>query len=341
MKKILVTGDRGYIGSTLVSILLKKKYEVVGFDTNYFTKRLGSENGLVYTQVTKDVRGISEKDLDGVDAIIHLAALSNDPMGSINPKLTEEINYKASIRLAKLAKKAGVKRFLFSSSCSIYGIAKSGVVNEDTKANPLTAYAKSKINTEKVLQTLADSDFCVGLLRNSTVYGYSPKFRDDLVVNNFCVHAVAAGIVRVMSDGSPWRPLIDVRDLSSIFTEFLKAPVRLFNGKIINVGFNNNNFQVKQVLDLVKDAVPGLEVIYTGEHGRDSRSYRVSFDLFASLFPSIKQNWNLEKSVENLVTVLIKSGFSKKDLEEKNYTRLAVLNNLLERGKLDKNLYWK
>lgn len=340
MKKILVTGDRGYIGATLVPLLLKKPYEVVGYDTEFFNEGLGKQNNSSYKMITGDIRKISARELKGIDAIIHLAALSNDPMGDIDPKLTENINFKASVRLAKLAKKAGVKRFLFSSSCSIYGIAKEDTVTEKSKVNPLTAYAKSKVDTEKALRKLADSKFCVGLLRNSTVYGYSPKFRDDLVVNNFCVNAVATGIVRVMSDGSPWRPLIDVRDLSNIFITFLNAPSEKINGKIINIGFQENNFQVKQVLTLVNKAVSRSKVIYTGEHGADSRSYKVSFELFESLFPKIKQEWNLNKSIKDLVSQLKKFKFSKKDLNNKKYTRLAEIKRLVEDGRVDENLFW-
>lgn len=341
MKKILVTGDKGYIGSALVPMLIKKGYTVTGLDTGFFTTQLDPSKSPDYTLITKDVRNVVEKDVEGMDAVIHLCALSNDPMGDIDPKLTEEINFKSSVKLAKLAKKAKVKRFLFSSSCSIYGIAKEDTVSEKSQVNPLTAYASSKIKTERVLQDLADPDFTVGLLRNSTVYGYSPKFRDDLVVNNFTVHAVANKKIQVLSDGSPWRPLIDVRDLSNIFIEFLQADKKKINGKIINIGFEDNNFQVKTVLATVKKNVPGCEVQYTGEHGADTRSYKVSFSLFASLFPHIKQEWNLNKSVKDLVKHLMSSHFNSADLNKHEYTRLAVLKKLILNGKLDNRLYWK
>lgn len=335
---ILVTGDRGYIGATLAPLLLKKNYKVVGLDTNFFKRNLDVQESLSYKKITKDIRDIEEKDLHGFEAIIHLSALSNDPMGEINPELTEAINFKASIRLARLAKKVGVSRFLFSSSCSIYGIAEKGVVDEKSKVNPLTAYAKSKIEMEEELKKLADNNFCVGLLRNSTVYGYSPKFRNDLVVNNFVTTALAYREIRVMSDGTPWRPLIDVRDLSKIFIEFLKADSRKINGKIINIGFNENNFQVKDLLDEVSHQLPKCSIVYTGEHGKDSRSYKVKFDLFKSLFPDIKQDWVLKKSVKNLITHLKAAEFNKKDFESGKYTRIAVLKRLIEEGKVDKNL---
>lgn len=339
--KVFVTGDRGYIGSTLVPLLLDKKYEVVGLDTSYFTRLLDTTALPVYKQITKDIRDVAEEDLDGVDAIIHLAALSNDPMGALNDDLTEEINYKASIRLARLAKQVGVKRFLFSSSCSIYGIGKEEIVDELSPVNPLTTYARSKIATENELLELADSDFTIGLLRNSTVYGYAPVFRDDLVVNNFTACAVATKEIRVMSDGTPWRPLIDVRDLSNIFIAFLEKEAERINGKVINVGFAENNFQVKTVLEFVEKAVEGCKVIYTGEHGKDSRSYKVSFKKFASLFPEIQQQWQLEKSIQDLVSHLEHAHFSEKDFKDGVYTRLQQLKKLNENNKITDTLYWR
>lgn len=339
--RILVTGDRGYIGSVLVPILPESDYEVIGFDTDYFKTTLDSSEKGNYKKITKDIREIGEKDLEGIDSIIHLSALSNDPMGEINPSLTEEVNYEASIILASLAKKVGVKRFIFSSSCSIYGIAKEDMVDELSEVNPLTAYAKSKIETEKALKEICDSDFCVGLMRNSTVYGYSPKFRNDLVVNNLVTTALAYGQIQVMSDGTPWRPLVDVRDLSKTFIEFLEAPVEKINGQIINVGFSENNFQVKDLVAEIKKQLPECEVVYTGEHGKDSRSYKVNFDKFKSLFPEIKQEWTLDKSISDLISHLKSANFTKKDFEEGSFTRLAVLKKLISEGKIDKNLFWK
>jgi nucleoside-diphosphate-sugar epimerase len=336
--KILVTGDRGYIGATLIPRLLNRKYKVVGLDTNFFKNKLDAPGAVIYKKITKDIRDIEEKDLKGIDAIIHLSALSNDPMGEINPNLTSDINLKASIRLAKLAKKVGVSRFLFSSSCSIYGIAENGIVDENSPVNPITAYAKSKIGMEEELRKLADDNFCVGLLRNSTVYGYSPKFRNDLVVNNFVTTALAYRQIRVMSDGTPWRPLIDVRDLSNTFIAFLEAESNRINGKIINIGFNDNNFQVKDLLEEVKRQLPYCEVAYTGEHGKDTRSYKVAFDLFHSLFPKFKQEWPLKKSVKDLIFHLKSANFNKRDFESGKYTRIAVLKKLIADGKVDKDL---
>jgi len=339
--KILVTGDRGYIGSTLMVFLNEEKYQVVGLDTDFFRSTIDSSIiASSYKKITKDIREVDEKDIEGIDAIIHLCALSNDPIGELDPRLTEEINFKSSVRLARLAKKIGVKRFIFSSSCSVYGISKNRIVDEESETNPLTAYAKSKIEAEKKLLKLADDDFCVCVLRSSSVYGYSPKFRNDLVVNNLITTGLAYNQIRIMSDGTPWRPLIDVRDLSSIFIEFLKAEKDAINAKIINVGFDENNFQVRDLVGIIKNVLVNCNIVYTGKHGKDTRSYRVSFNKFKKIFPSIKQEWTLEKSVEDLVRRLKKANFGKNEYSKGEFTRLTVLKKLMESNLVDSKLYW-
>lgn len=335
--KVLVTGDRGYIGSTLVPLLVKNGYEVVGIDTNFFKKNI-IRSDAKYKKFNKDIRKITSKDLAGIEAVIHLAALSNDPMGEINPGLTRQINYEASVRLAKLAKKIGVKRFLFSSSCSIYGIAKNGIVNEKSSTNPVTEYAKSKIKVEKELRKMSDENFCVGILRNSTVYGFSPKFRCDLVVNDLMLNALLNKEIKVQSDGSPWRPLIDVRDLSNVFLAFLKADSNLINGEIINIGFKENNFQIKNIASEIKKDL-GYEVMYPGKKAVDSRSYRVDFSKFGKTFPGIKQKWPLHLSVKNLSSIL-KKEIKNKNFHREDYVRLFVLQKLINDKKLNKKLYW-
>lgn len=333
---VLVTGDHGYIGSVLVPQLINKGFKVKGLDTDFF----GKGNFDSYPSIKKDIREVTEQDLQGIDSIIHLSALSNDPMGELDPNLTTDINFNASVKLAKLAKKSGVKRFIFSSSCSIYGIAKNNIVTEESEVNPLTAYAKSKVDTERELIKLEDPGFCICIMRNATVYGYSPKFRNDLVVNNLVTTALAYGEIRIMSDGTPWRPLIDVRDLANIFIEFLRADASRVSGQIVNVGFNENNFQVKDIISIVEKFVPNCKVIYTGEHGKDTRSYKVSFDKFKSIFPHVKQEWNLNRSIEDMVTKLKNTGFSKEDFESGKFTRLNVLKKLLDNKDINSNLYW-
>lgn len=339
--RVLVTGDRGYIGSVLVSKLLKKGYLVRGLDMGFADHDKAIENNLDYLKVTRDIRDINEKDLKGIDGIIHLSALSNDPIGELNPKLTTDINYKSTIKLAKLAEKMGVKRFIFSSSCSVYGIVRGGWVDEKTKPSPLTSYAKSKVLSEKNLIKLSSKNFCVAIMRNSTVYGFSPMFRNDLVVNNLVTCALALNKIKVLSDGSPWRPLIDVRDLSDIFIKFLEADPKKINGKIINVGFNKNNFTVKEIVEKVHKALPKTEIVFTNEHGSDSRSYRVKFDILKEIFPDLLQKWPMDKSIEDMILNLKNLGFGKKDFESGRFVRLSALKKLINNGKLDDNLRLK
>lgn len=338
MKKILVTGSEGYIGAVLVSKLIDKGYEVIGLDTCFYGDGfgLGKPN---YQLIQKDIRDINDLDFSKYDAIIHLAALSNDPTGEFLPSLTKEINYKATIALAKKAKEQGVKRFLFASSCSIYGVA-DGVVDEESSVNPITEYAKSKIASENDLKKLADDKFCVAILRNSTVYGYSPKLRNDLVVNNFVTCALATKKIKITSDGTPWRPIIDINDLSKIFIKFLEVDAKLVNGKVFNIGFNENNLQVKDILTTIQTLLSDCEVIYTGESSKDSRSYRVKFDRLAHLFPDLKQERTLAKSVADLIAQLKKNHFSPSDFYSQKFTRLATLKKLLKNKKLNPYFYW-
>lgn len=340
MKKILVTGSEGYIGSVLVPLLLNKGYDVDGLDTSYYTHILGDTPKHTYHLITQDIRNIEGLDLSVYDAIIHLAALSNDPIGELNDTLTEEINYQATCRLVQLAKDQGVKRFIFSSSCSIYGIGTEDEVNESSQVNPLTAYAKSKILVENELIKLSDDNFCVGIMRNSTVYGYSPKFRDDLVVNNLTACAFTTNKIKIMSDGSPWRPLIDIRDLSEIFAAFLEIDSDKINSEIFNIGFNENNLQVKNIADVIQECLPGCTIEYTGEHGNDSRSYKVSFNKFSEMFPTITRNWSIKKSVEDLIFQFKNANFSQKQFIDHEYTRLTNLQELINSAELNNDLFW-
>jgi nucleoside-diphosphate-sugar epimerase len=338
-KRILVTGVNGYIGTALAEKLQKKGYQVIGWDTDFFKKTtLGSYKNL-YNSKKLDVRQ-KESDLTDIDCIFHLAALSNDPLGALNEKLTTDINYKATIQLARKAKRAGVKRFIFSSSCSVYGIANENIVDEKSKIFPLTAYARSKVLVEKDLQKLADKNFCVCLLRNATVYGFSPRFRNDLVVNNLVTSALAFGEIRVLSDGTPWRPLVDVRDLCDVLTKFIEVDERKVNGEIFNIGFDQSNYQVRDILQIIKSYLPECKVLYTGEHGKDTRSYRVDFSKLRKLFPKLMQKWPLERSIPDLIKRLNKNNFKRADFEQGKFARLTQLQKLLAENKLDKNLYW-
>ncbi|MDP3973604.1 MAG: SDR family oxidoreductase [Candidatus Daviesbacteria bacterium] len=338
VKKILVTGANGYIGTILCNKLLRKGFEVIGWDTDYFKDiTIGRYKNKYYSKRT-DIRDKIKK-LNGIDCIIHLAALSNDPMGALNEKLTLDINYKATITLAKKAKKMGVKRFIFSSSCSVYGIAKENLVNENSPINPLTAYAKSKVLVETELKKLRDDNFCVCLLRNATVYGFSPRFRNDLVVNNLVTSAIAFEEIRILSDGSPWRPLVDIQDLSEIISKFITLDSKAINGEIFNVGFDESNYRIKDIVKYVKKYLPSCKIIYTGEHGKDSRSYRVDFSKIKKILPKLIQKWPLEKSIHHLIKKL-NQNFTKKDFDDGKFIRLTHLQNLMKVGKLNKDLYW-
>jgi nucleoside-diphosphate-sugar epimerase len=337
IKNVLVTGFDGYIGAVLTQLLLKNKFSVTGLDNFYFKDSKIGKPLLRFKQIKKDIRKIKKEDLIGFDVVIHLAALSNDPLGEFDTRLTHEINYKATVKLAKLAKEVGVKRFIFSSSCSVYGIVKSGIASEKTKVNPITAYSKSKINAEIFLKGISSNDFCVIILRNSTVYGFSPNLRADLVVNDFVTKGFLEKEIEVLSDGSPWRPLIDIRDLSEIFIKFLKIDKKIVNGQIFNIGFNENNFQVKDILDVVKKELPDCRITYNNRNKIDKRSYRVNFSKFHRTFPLVEQQWTLKKSVKDLVSA-IKAGKIK---ERSKYFRLNILLELVKNKKLDNKLNWK
>lgn len=339
---VLVTGDQGYIGSSLVPLLLSHDFVVSGIDAAYFKQELDTpKNKVAYKKLRKDIRDVVEEDLRGVDAIVHLAALSNDPIGQLSPDLTHEINFEASVHLARLAKKTGVKKFLFASSCSVYGASGDTIADESSPTLPLTAYAKSKILTEKKLQSLSDNSFCVCLLRNSTVYGYAPKFRDDLVVNNLVSVAFVERKIKIKSDGTAWRPLIDVRDLSEIIYQFLKAESSEICGGIYNIGFRENNVRVKDIVDVIVKHMPDCEVVYTGESGKDTRNYRVSFKKFTSLFPGISQKWTVERSVIDLLSHLALDDVAISKIEGNKFTRLHVLTELMRKGLISESLRWK
>ncbi|HUW22035.1 MAG TPA: SDR family oxidoreductase [Candidatus Bathyarchaeia archaeon] len=324
IKKVLVTGSDGYIGAVLSEKLVKKGYQVVGLDALFYKDLLLGPYRRNYHLRKGDICNLGNFDLSGFDAVIHLAALPDDPLERLNPELTEKINHLGTVKLAKACKKAGVGKFLFSSSCSVYGWSKEAVA-EASPTNPLTTYAWSKKQSEDELLKLADDDFCIGILRNSTVYGYSSKFRGDLVVNNLTASALVLGELRVKSDGTPWRALIDVRDLSEIFVKFLEAKARKINGEVFNIGFNENNFQVKDIIKLVCRQLPRCGVVYTGEHSDDKRSYRVNFDKLDSLFPNLRQNWPLGKSIEDLVVKLKQFGYTREDFDSGKYNRVERL----------------
>ena len=329
--KVFVTGHKGYIGPHLTGILKEAGHSVTGCDINLFEEANVEELIKPDKELVKDIRHLKVQDLEGHDCVIHLAAISNDPMGDIDPDITFNINKEGSINLAKLSKEAGVSRFLFSSSCSIYGKGENNDLDETAEVNPLTPYAISKIETEKQVTEIADENFCAAFLRNSTAYGYSPMFRIDLVVNNLLACAVAKGDIRIMSDGEPWRPLIHCKDIARAFAAFTDAPVEKINKKVINIGANNENFQVKDVANLVQKLVPSAKIVFTGEVGNDPRDYRVKFDLLYSILPDFKLEYNLEKGMEELYQKLISWNFSAVDFDGERFVRLRLLRKHLDK----------
>jgi len=338
--KIMVTGDRGYIGAVIVPILIKKGYEVVGLDSGFFTENILKSYDESYFKITKDIRDINEQDLIGIEAIIHLAGLSNDPLGEFSPRLTEEINYYGTIKLASLAKKVGVKRFVYASSQSMYGISDttSELVEDDSEKNPVTAYAIAKWRAEQELHQMSSDDFVVTSFRPSTVFGVSPRLRCDIVFNNLLACAYTTGKIEIMSDGTPWRPVVHIEDVCSAFIAGIEAPAHLVSRKAFNVGIPNGNFTVRDIAEAAQRAVPGSTLVFTGEH-TDPRTYRVSFTrILEDLKDYYKPRWNLDMGGKEMIDFFNDVNFTEKDFRGASTIRLQQLKNLSNSGILDKTL---
>jgi nucleoside-diphosphate-sugar epimerase len=327
MMKVLVTGHQGYIGTHLVGLLKESGHTVTGIDVGLFDGCEWESYTKPDKEIIGDIRKLTVKDLDGFDCVMHLAAISNDPMGAMNQDITYSINRDASIKLAEMAKEAGVSRYLFSSSCSIYGKGAKLDLDETDTTNPLTAYAKSKIDTENTVLKMADTSFSPSYLRNATAYGHSPNLRIDLVVNNLLACAIAKGDIRIMSDGSPWRPLIHCKDIARAFVAFLEAPKDTIHNKIVNIGGNTENYQVKDVANFVQKLMPKAQIVFTGEVGEDPRNYRVKFDYLNTLLPDFKLEYTLEKGMDELFEKYQKHNFSLSDFEGERFVRLKTLKN--------------
>jgi nucleoside-diphosphate-sugar epimerase len=328
---VFVTGNLGYIGVHLVELLKSAGHTVTGCDLGLFDGCEWSKCVVPDQQLRKDVRELTEHDLSGHDCVMHLAAISNDPMGDLDPNVTLSINRDGSFHVARIAKRAGVGRFLFSGSCSVYGKGDKLDLEEHDPLHPLTAYAQSKIETEELVAPLADDGFTVAFLRNSTAYGHSPMLRIDLVVNNLLGSALAYHEIRIMSDGTPWRPLIHCRDIAHAFVAFMDAPREAIQRKAVNIGGNAENYQVKQVADLVQRLLPDTTISYTGEIGEDPRSYRVKFDLLNRVLPSFRLEYSLATGMEELYRQMVDHGFGKGDFEGDMFVRLRTLQNRMNR----------
>jgi len=329
--KVFVTGHQGYIGSQLVDLLKREGHFVIGCDLNLFEGCAWEPLAKPDRELLKDIRRVEAADLDDCDCIMHLAAISNDPMGALNTRITFDVNRDGSVRLAKVAKEAGVARYLFAGSCSVYGKGEKLDLDENDLLNPLTAYAQSKIETEKAVSALADDGFTPVFLRNATAYGHSPMLRIDLVVNNLLASAMAYGEIRIQSDGTPWRPLIHCRDIARAFVALAKAPKDTVYNKAINVGANSENYQVRAVGDQVQQLIASAKITYTGEVGSDPRDYRVKFDLLYRLLPDFKLNYDLRSGMEELHRKMVEHGFGKKHFEGDQFVRLRALKNQFHR----------
>ncbi len=340
--RVLVTGHKGYIGTVLVPMLLDAGHTVTGIDSDLFAGCSFDDDGIAAVpERRQDVRDVTARELRGFDAVIHLANLSNDPLGNLNPELTYAINHRASVQLAEAAKAAGVRRFLFSSSCSLYGAAADGdVLTEEAPFNPVTPYGEAKVLVERDLTTLADDRFSPVYLRNATAYGLSPRLRFDLVLNNLVAWAVTTGRIYMKSDGTPWRPLVHVEDIARAFVAALEAPREAVHDEAFNVGRPGENYQIRDLAEIVRDTVPGCTIEYAADGGPDSRSYRVDFGKIAEALPAFRPQWTARRGAEELYRALHDTDLTPDAFEGPRYRRIDHIERLLRLGDLNSDLRW-
>ncbi|MGK2913934.1 MAG: NAD-dependent epimerase/dehydratase family protein [Porticoccaceae bacterium] len=340
--KILVTGTEGYLGALLAPLLANRGHEVTGVDIGYY------RNGFLYNANTdlpktliKDIRHLTLDDLAGHDAVVHMAELSNDPAGELAPHITYEVNHQGSVRLARMAKEAGARRFIYMSSCSVYGVADGDEpVTEETPSNPQTAYAICKTLSERDILPLADSTFSPTFFRNATAFGASPRQRFDIVVNNLCGLAWTTGEIAMTSDGTPWRPLVHGLDIGKAICCALEAPIDAIHGQILNIGSNAQNYRVREVAEIVAKAFLGCKTTF-GAQGADNRSYRVSFDKLGKHLPAFSCDWDVPKGARQFYELFKTIDLTRDDFEFRGYTRLKQLQYLIRTGQIDENFFWK
>jgi nucleoside-diphosphate-sugar epimerase len=336
--RVLVTGHRGYIGAVLVPRLLEAGHDVVGLDVDLYRGCDFGEPPRGVKSLSVDVRAVLPEHCEGFDAVIHLAALSNDPLGDMNPELTYDINHRASVRLARAAKEAGVARFLFSSSCSLYGAGGDAPLDESAAFNPVTPYGESKILTEQDLTKLADDEFSPVYLRNATVYGASPRLRADLVVNNLVGYAFTTGEVLIKSDGSPWRPLVHVADVCAAFEALLEAPREVVHDQAFNVGRNAENYRIREVGAIVEQVVPNSKVTYAPGASPDTRNYRVDFSKIERQVPGFRPTWTVRQGVEELLEAYRRVALSRESFLGPRFYRIQTVKGRQAAGELDADL---
>lgn len=339
--RILITGTDGYIGCLLAPFLIDAGHEVVGLDTHYFEEaRLGDAPRLGYPTLRKDIRDIAASDLQGIDAVMHLAGLSNDALGELSRRVTYDINHRATVRLATLCRAAGIGRFIYSSSCSVYGKSSEAIVTETSPFDPQTDYAVCKMLDERELSDLAGDDFSPTFLRNATAYGASPRMRFDLVVNNLSALAWTRKQIAMVSDGTPWRPIVHVLDICAAFRAALEAPRDLVHNQVFNVGRTDENYQIRDIATCIGDVFPDCTVTF-GKSDPDQRSYRVSFDKITAGLPGFVCAWDLGKGVGQLKQLYERTALSASAFAHRPFTRIKQLQHLLAEGRIDPEFYWR
>jgi nucleoside-diphosphate-sugar epimerase len=339
--KVLVTGHDGYIGCVLVPMLRAAGNTVVGLDNYLFGDCAFGHYVADIEALPMDVRDVQVRDLEGFDAVVHLAALSNDPVGDLNPNCTYDINHNATARLAKLAKEAGVARFLFSSSCSLYGAAGDDVLDETARFNPVSPYGRSKVLAEQEVAQLADDAFSPTFLRNATAYGLSPRMRGDLVLNNLVAFAHTTGEVRMKSDGTPWRPLVHIEDISRAFLAALGAPREVVHNEAFNIGRDEENYQIRDVAKMVEQTVPGSTVSLAANAGPDLRSYRVSFAKARKGLPEFRPQWTVARGAAQMLGAFQRHGLTFQDFTSSRFHRIKRVKELMSDERIDSSLRWR